>query len=72
MVVGRGGGGGYLISIAFCPFFHSKQLLLYHVAAVKRLPVHRYSVVMPPTSKKLTGHIGFGLSVRQEPCMLGF
>ena len=39
---------------------------------------------MPPTSKKLMGHIGFGLSVRacvhlsvrasfrQEPCMLGF
>ena len=37
---------------------------------------------MPPTSKKLTGHIGFGLSVRAsvrnmhaiscEPCMLGF
>ena len=31
---------------------------------------------MPPTSKKLTGHIGFGLCVRlsvhQEPCMLGF
>ena len=42
-----------------------------------------YSMVEPhsyaPTSKKLTGHIGFGLCVRpsvhpsvQEPCMLGF
>ena len=45
-------------------------------------------IIMPPTSKKLTGHIGFGLSVRpsvhpsvhgcvhvsvrQKPCMLGF
>ena len=43
-------------------------------------------IIMPPTSKKLTGHIGFGLcmcaslrsSVRNmhaisyEPCMLGF
>ena len=35
-----------------------------------------YFFIMPPTLKKLMGHIGFGLSVRasvrQEPCMLGF
>ena len=30
------------------------------------------SVIMPLTSKKLTGHIGFGLSVRQKPCILRF
>ena len=36
------------------------------------------SFFMPPTSKTLTGHIGFGLSVRPSvrasvhPCMLGF
>ena len=38
------------------------------------------TVIMPPTSKKLREHIGFGLSVcasvrpsvRQKPCMLGF
>ena len=40
---------------------------------------HDDQVIMPPTSKKLTGHIGFGLCVRpsvhpsvQEPCMLWF
>ena len=40
----------------------------------------KVGIIMPPTSKKFTGHIGFGLfvralvhpSVRQEPCMLGF
>ena len=35
----------------------------------------RTHIFMPPTSKKLTGHIGLGLcvcpSVRHEPCMLG-
>ena len=27
-----------------------------------------FRLFIPPTSKKLTGHIGFELSVRQEPC----
>ena len=39
-------------------------------------PIFHAPVIMPPTSKKLMGHIGFGLSVRasvhQKPCMLGF
>ena len=38
--------------------------------------LHLMHIFMPPNSKKLTEHIGFGLcvrlSVRQEPCMLGF
>ena len=29
---------------------------------------HWIIVIMPPTSKKLTGHIGFGLSVRPSVC----
>ena len=40
------------------------------------VPFQHDQFIMPPTSKKLTGHIGFWLCVRlsvhQEPCMLGF
>ena len=30
------------------------------------MPLRALALVMPPTSKKLTGHIGFGLSVRSS------
>ena len=44
--------------------------------ASPRLVIICYSIIMPPTSKKLTGHISFGFSIcptlLQEPCILGF
>ena len=61
----------YRIAILFLttPVSYHKVVSWYDYKVAK-------SVIMPPTTKKFTGHIGFGLcvgpSVHQEPCMLGF
>ena len=56
----------------------------FSVQQIRRVFEDNLGIIMPPTSKKLWGHIGFGLCVRTsirhflmhaisyEPCMLGF